>query len=566
MKDAVGTDRDAKLLEELNRCSCFSDDQVQKILAKMDENSLGVFDALAALKLDLEPEISEIIASVLDVPYIDLDHFEVSQENLGILSRETVYKYKVLPLFQMGNSLTVGMTNPTNTEVIDTLREESSLEIEPCLVSRMRLERSLVRCYPESEASLSKILDGFDASQFQLFEQKATEAIDSAIAAPVAKAFLELLTQAVRVRSSDIHVEPGKNVLRIRYRIDGVLHDVSELPGSITRPMISHIKVLCSLQITETRRPHDGRYQAMIDGREIDMRVSIVPTIFGESVVIRLLGAENLINRIGDLGFSQENFETLDKILKNPWGMVLASGPTGSGKTTTLFALLEKIKSREKKVITIEDPVEYKLEDIRQIHVNQEIGLTFAAGLRSILRQDPDIVLVGEIRDPETASIATQAALTGHLVLSTLHTNDAAGAVVRLMDMGVDPYLISSSLLGVVGQRLVRRICPQCMTESEADAQTMREMGIELKEGQMPRTSPGCPSCLNTGYIGRIAIAEVLMINEKIRQLIMTRATSEEIGNAARSQGMATLVEEGIRSIVTGTTTLSEVVRTISLN
>jgi len=566
MSNAARIDSDAKIMDELIQSSCISEEQARHIRNQMEKKDISLMGALAALNLDSEPAITETIARILDIAYIDVDNFEVNRSDLDLISRETAHRYKVLPLFRMSDSLMLGMADPTNTIAIDSVKEESSLDVEPCLVSREGLERILNRYYPEPKNLLSSIVDDFDISDFQIFEQENAAAPDVADMGPVARAFSEILTRAVRERVSDIHIEPVKKAVLIRYRIDGILHDVSELPVHITKPLVSHIKVLCSLQITETRRPLDGRYQATIDDREIDMRVSIIPTVFGESVVIRLLGADNFINRIHDLGFSRENLDAIDTVLKNPWGLMLASGPTGSGKTTTLFALLEKIKTREKKIITIEDPVEYKLEDIRQINVNQKVDLTFATGLRAVLRQDPDIVLVGEIRDSETASISTQAALTGHLVLSTLHTNDAASAVVRLLDMGVDSYLIASSLSGVVGQRLVRRICPYCIEESPQDREKMERRGIQLSPEETPKVGWGCSKCFNTGYIGRIAIAEVLVVTQEIRNLIMARSSAEEIASVARSQGMNTLTEAGIRNIATGMTTFSEVVRTVGLD
>jgi type IV pilus assembly protein PilB len=565
VKDAALLDRDRRLLEELRSCPHISEADLIHIEGRVRESEVTVLDALAALNLDSNPEIGEIVASVLDVVYIDIDHFEVDREDLEAISSETAHRYRVVPLFHMDDSLTVGMADPTNATSIDAIREETSLEIKACLVSRDGLQKALGRYYPETEGNLSEIISDIDASQFQIMDLEGSPETDTSELAPVARAFSEILTRAVRARASDIHIEPGKDVVQIRYRIDGALHDILELPAFIARPLVSHLKVLCSLQITETRRPQDGRYQASVDRREIDTRVSIVPSVLGESVVIRLLGGTSLISRLEDIGFSHEGYKAIERMLRSPWGMVLASGPTGSGKTTTLFTLLERVKSREKKVITIEDPVEYKLNDIRQIQVNPDVGLTFATGLRSILRQDPDIVLVGEIRDEETAGIATQAALTGHLVLSTLHTNDAAGAAVRLAEMGVRPYLIASSLTGVIGQRLVRRICPHCITESVEDSLRMSELGLALKEGEVTYVGAGCAHCLGTGYAGRTAVAEVLVATEEIRRLITASASVDEIRNAAQKEGMVTLVDTGIQKVLSGSTTLSEMTRAVGL-
>ena len=565
MKDRAVAELDDRLLEELRECSSLSDDLIRSIESKAVGNATPVLEVLGAMNLDSEPEVGEVVARVLEVVYIDIDNFEVSREDLDVVRSETAHRHRVIPLFRIDNSLTVGMTDPKNNSVLDAIREETLLEVEPCLVSREGLERALGRYYPETENPLSEIMGNVDASQFDSFDLESASEADVGDMAPIARAFTEILTRASRSRASDIHIEPAKEVVRIRYRIDGVLHDISDLPRFISRPLISHIKVLCSMQITETRRPQDGRYQATVDGRDIDMRVSIIPTVFGESVVIRLLGSTSLVSRLEDIGFSKAGFDAIQEILLKPWGMVLASGPTGSGKTTTLFTLLERIKSREKKIITIEDPVEFKLDDIRQIQVNSDVELTFAKGLRSILRQDPDIVMVGEIRDEETAAIATQAALTGHLVLSTLHTNDAAGAAVRLIDMGVQPYLVASCLVGVIGQRLARMICPHCIVKSDEDTQRIKELGIELKEGEVTYVGKGCSRCLGTGYIGRTAVAEVLVVNDEIRRLITAHASSDQIRNAARKRGMTMLVEEGIRKIVSGETTLAETARSVGV-
>ena len=563
MKNPTGTDYNNLLLEEYEKSGSLSTMQMEQIRARIKESGINIIDAIQSLNLDSSNEIYQITANALEIPYIDLNHFEVAEEDINLIKRETAHRYSIIPLFRMDNTLSLGMTNPSNTDAIDQARQETSLDIEPCLVSRESLEKAISRYYPETESSLSKIVDGVDANQFQMFDLQDSTSIESENMAPIAKAFSEIVTRAVRMRASDIHIEPGKQVLQIRYRIDGILRDISELPIFIARPLISHIKVLSSLQITETRKPQDGRYQSTIDDKPIDMRVSVIPTIFGESVTIRLLAATNFTGSITDLGFSQKNLKLIQRILSKPWGMVLASGPTGSGKTTTLFALLDRVKSRDKKIITVEDPVEYKFEDIRQIQVNYEVGLSFAVGLRSILRQDPDIVMVGEIRDSETAAIATQAALTGHLVLSTIHTNDAPSAVVRLVDMGIQPYLIASGLIGVIGQRLVRKICPYCIKQSDEDAYALKEFGLELREGAKTYIGAGCPRCFNTGYSGRIAVAEVMSVDNVIRKLITEKASTDDIRENAIKQGMITMLEDGINKVMSGATSLSELIRNV---
>jgi type IV pilus assembly protein PilB len=554
-----------RLLERLSASRSVSEDQMQDLQTRMEEPGSNLFRVLAACGLDSDPLVCQAVADVLEVAYVDVDNFEVSPDDIQLINSDAAHNLKALPLFRMDNTLTVGMLDPTDGLAIDALREESSLDIEPCLAGRAALEKALRRYYPQGATELSDIVGDLDPSQFGVFDLEQDGSRTSDETAPIVKMFTELLVRAIRMGASDVHIEPAREVLRIRYRIDGMLRDISELPSFVARPIVSHIKVLCSLQITETRRPQDGRYQTRIDGRTVDLRVSLIPTVFGESAAIRLLGGMKIAGDVGRLGFGEDNCAAISRSLRNPWGLFLVSGPTGSGKTTTLFTLLEQVRSREKKVVTIEDPVEYKIDDIRQIQVNQEVGLTFSAGLRSIVRQDPDIVLVGEVRDVETARIAIHAALTGHLVLTTLHTNDAPGAVTRLLDMGIEPYLISSAATGVIGQRLVRAICQHCLHPSEKDTEILKEVFGDSTSDISAYVGNGCSLCFNAGFSGRTAIAEVLEVDDEIRQLIMGCASSGEIRELAKKHGMSTMSEDGIRKVICAKTTLSEVARTVGL-
>src|SRR5438132_1143506 len=369
-----------------------------------------------------------------------------------------------------------------------------------------------------------------------------------------------LISRAVEQRASDIHIEPFENELKVRYRIDGVLHDVEAPARRLQAAIVSRIKIMAKLNIAERRLPQDGRIKLRLMGREIDLRVSTLPTLYGESVVLRILDRSSIVVTLGSLGFPEDTLAQFDRLITKPYGMILVTGPTGSGKTTTLYGALDKINSPDKKLITIEDPVEYQLFGVNQIHVKPQIGLTFANGLRSIVRQDPDVIMVGEIRDAETAEIAIQAALTGHLVFSTLHTNDAAGAVSRLLEMGVEDYLLASSLLGVLAQRLVRKVCEKCRRSAEITPTVQRELGgdgaaAEIYEGT------GCEACAQTGYRGRSGIFELLLVNEVIRPLILKRSSADMLKDAAVQQGMRTLREDGWHKVRTGVTTVAEVVR-----
>ena len=382
--------------------------------------------------------------------------------------------------------------------------------------------------------------------------------------APVIKLVNMLFLEAARQGASDIHIEPEETFLRVRYRVDGILHEVSTIPRKLQPAVISRIKILSSMDIAERRIPQDGRIQVRIGPKQIDMRVSTVPTVYGENVVIRLLDTSQMTVRLSDLGLAPENIEIYGKLIRFPYGIILITGPTGSGKTTTLYASLNQINDVGKNIITIEDPVEYRLPMIRQIQVNNKVELTFASGLRSILRQDPDVVMVGEMRDEETARIAIQAALTGHLVFSTVHTNDAASAVTRLIDMGIEPFLITSSVIGLVAQRLIRRLCKECKTPYKASKAELETLGIKDANAEITLYNPvGCEHCRKMGFKGRIAIHEVLVPDNEVRRLTIQRASSDEIKRYAIAQGMKNLVHDGLEKAKAGLTSLEEVLRII---
>jgi general secretion pathway protein E len=520
-------------------------------------------ERLERLLLDLgfisEEDLLPLLATYLGVEPVLRRDFPATPLPLGPLSYKYLRHAKVLPLSQQNGTLTVAMADPADYYTIQGLQLATGLAIMPRLARERDVVEALDAAYggngngggegtESAEAELEFLSDD---------EEDVNHLRDLASEAPVIRLVNMLINRAVEQRSSDIHIEPFENELKVRYRIDGVLHDVETPQRRLQAAIVSRIKIMAKLNIAERRLPQDGRIKLRLMGREIDLRVSTLPTLYGESVVLRILDRSSIIVSLDTLGFAEDTLEGFSRLITKPYGMVLVTGPTGSGKTTTLYGALDKINSPDKKIITIEDPVEYQLFGVNQIHVKPAIGLTFANGLRSIVRQDPDVIMVGEIRDAETAEIAIQAALTGHLVFSTLHTNDAAGAVSRLLEMGVEDYLLASSLLGVLAQRLVRRVCEKCRRAVTLAAGVAHEVGStgDVFEGS------GCEECSRTGYRGRAGIYELLVMSDAVRQLILKRSSADVIRDAAVGEGMRTLREDGWRQVRTGVTTVAEVVR-----
>ena len=492
------------------------------------------------------------------IPQIGLLPHSVKIQDIDIKARSALLSsialsHRLLPMRYESNKITLGTDDPLNFLAVENLEKIIGATIKLELIHSQDLDGLLKKVYAEAkkiDVDLGKASEG-------IAEVKGSDD------APIIKLVNIIIGEAVKRRASDIHVEPLENKFRVRYRIDGVLHEVPGPPKRLQGSVISRIKIMAGMDIAEKRLPQDGRIKIDVDKKELDLRVSSLPGIHGESVVMRILDKTSFLVGLEDLGFIAEQRKAFEKIINLPNGMILVTGPTGSGKTTTLYATLSHVNQKERKVITIEDPVEYQLDGINQVQVKPQIGLTFAGGLRSMLRQAPDIIMVGEIRDLETAEIAIQSALTGHLIFSTLHTNDAAGAVTRLADMGVKPYLVASTLQGVLAQRLVRTICPTCResykpSEEEANALLLKPgevLGFELYRGK------GCPTCSDTGYKGRIGIFEFLMMTDEIREMILKNASSSEIALKARASGLKTLKEDGLEKIKRGYTTIQEVLR-----
>lgn len=479
------------------------------------------------------------------------------------LTYEFLKMNRLVPISQNDNRLDVALADPFNSGALESLAQLTGMAIQPWLAAEERILRKV-----ESDYGLgSRGLESLANHQFGELEAGGLDSLDELSSeAPVIRLLNFLVDRAVNLGASDIHVEPQENFLRVRYRIDGVLTEREQLDKNFHAPLTSRVKIMAQLNIAERRLPQDGRINLKVGGQSMDLRVSTLPTTFGESVVLRLLYRDTLSWELSGVGVSQAQLDRILELIARPYGLILVTGPTGSGKTTTLYCALKQINSPDSKTITIEDPVEYRLHGVNQIQVNSSIGLTFASGLRSILRQDPDIILVGEIRDAETAGIAIHAALTGHMVFSTLHTNDAAGAITRLQDMGVDSYLISSALTTVMAQRLVRQLCPDCRKPVKVDDQMLANQGIEAEPGQHTiYTAGACEACGQRGYIGRTGIFEMMEISDAVRELINRQADTESLRQQALSEGMLTLRQDGWLKVQAGVTSLEEVLRVTSV-
>jgi type IV pilus assembly protein PilB len=533
-------------------------EHLDKALAEQKRLGKRLGEVLINFGFITEEKMAMILARQLEIPFLLLREIKIDPEIVKIVPEALARKYKVLPINIRNGLLTIAMADPLDIFAVDEIRRFTKLPVNYVVVTEKELVRAYDKYYRVTGAVEEMIRDMGDAG-YAADDDRSPTLDAMADETPIVKLVNMVLTQGIRDRASDIHIEPTPDILRVRYRVDGILHEVMTPPKHMHAGLISRLKILSGMDIAEKRVPQDGRFPAEIEGRMLDIRSSTMPTLYGEKMVLRLLEKTEGLPPLTSLGFLESALDQFTKMIRRPYGFILSTGPTGSGKTTTLYSALRSISSIEKNIITIEDPIEYNLTLISQVQVNPKAGLTFANGLRSILRQDPDIIMVGEIRDLETAAIATHAALTGHLVLSTLHTNEAVGAVARLIDMGVEPFLITSSLIGVVGQKLIRKVCPYC-SETYTDApEAMSEIGLTGPQ-QLVR-GVGCNECKFTGYLGRDGLYEVLTVSESIRKLIIQKATASEIKNQARKEGFRTMREEGLVKVLKGLTTLDEVMR-----
>ncbi|HVM35224.1 MAG TPA: type II secretion system ATPase GspE [Actinomycetota bacterium] len=514
-----------------------------------------------------EAALVAVLADQLGLEFVDLSEVSIDASAITLVPEAVARRNTCIPVrFAPDGRLVVAMADPANVVAVDDLRAIAGRDIRTAVATKADVLAAINRLYRLDTAADALAQEAGATAEKEQQDLESLSATASAEDAPIIKLVNLLITQAINDRASDIHIEPDERSLRIRYRIDGVLHEVMNPPRSVHAGITSRLKIMADINIAERRIPQDGRIGLVVQGKQIDIRVATLPTVHGEKIVMRLLDKSSVLLSLGDLGFLPDNFDRFRESYTKPYGAILVTGPTGSGKSTTLYATLNVLNRPEVNIITVEDPVEYQLPGVNQIQTNPKAGLTFASALRSILRSDPDIVLIGEIRDRETAQIAVEAALTGHLVLSTLHTNDAPSALTRLTEMGIEPFLVSSALDAVVAQRLARKLCDRCKaaytpTEDELIAAHFPfDLTQELPTLYRPN---GCTACGNTGYKGRLAVHEVMRITEEIERLVAERASSEDIGKVARSQGMRTLREDGMAKVAKGVTSIEEVLRII---
>lgn len=551
--------------------------QLQRALELQKKSNDRLEKILVQLGFLAEKDITEIIGRQMGVAFVDLSETDIDPELAKSIPEHLARRYKVIPVGQHNNKLTLAMADPLNVVAIDDIKLITGFDIEPVISTENTILKVLDRHYGVTDlAEVEETVKGIEASDFsgsgnlemvqeeeEISLDKLKELVDEA---PIVRVVNLIISQAINDKASDIHIEPEPKSVRVRYRIDGVLHDVMQPPKHIQAPMVSRVKIMASMDIAERRLPQDGKIHLKHDNRDFDLRVSTIPTVHGEKVVMRILDKSSVMLGLDKLGFFPDIRDAFEEMVSKPYGMILVTGPTGSGKSTTLYSCLNKLNTGKQNIITIEDPVEYQLTGINQVQVNEKAGLNFANALRSFLRQDPDIIMVGEIRDPETARIAIEAALTGHLVLSTLHTNDAASAVTRLIEMGIEPFLVASAVIGVLAQRLTRLICPSCKEPFTPPAESVKKFGIgaySTEENITFYKGRGCDQCKQTGYKGRSGIYELMAISDRIRGLILRKESSAEIRKCSIDESMKTLQDDGIKKVLEGVTSIEETLRVV---
>jgi len=568
-----------RLQEILIRDKLIDPEDLKKALDEQRKSGGELSKILVRLKLIAEDALTQVLSESLGLPQINISRFGIDPAILQIISKDVSQKYKVLPISLMGDNLTLAMADPLNIFVMDNIKTLTGYKINPIIARSHDIESAIQKYYfeasQESEEASSQldeiIKDIKDEEDMELINDIHSSVDSRAVEhlteeAPIIRLCDTIIQQAVIAKASDVFIEPLEKAVRVRYRIDGVIREIDRMAKVIHLPLISRIKVISSLDISEHRLPQDGRFKTIISGnKEVDFRVNVLPTAMGEKIVLRILDQSSSVLDIDQLGFEPQSLYRLKECSTKPHGMILACGPTGSGKTTTLYSILKSVDSSERNIVTVEDPVEYQMKGLNQVNIKPSIGLTFAASLRSILRQDPDIIMIGEIRDSETLDIAVKAALTGHLVLSSLHTTTAAGSVIRMENMGVAPFLICSSLLGIVAQRLIRKVCPHCAQPQDVLLSVAQRVGLsrlypEEKDFVFLK-GVGCKKCFKTGYMGRVGITEILTLSPRIREIILARGGELKIKEAARKEGMKTMREDGLSKAKARLTTLEEVLR-----
>lgn len=555
-----------RIIDSLKERFNIDNDTLERALLYQKQKGLGLGEVLVDRDIIKEEDWLALLIEELNVPSIKLSRYKFDDHAIEVLSDKLARQYHILPVSVIGDFLTIVTSDPLNVNIIDDLEHLTNKKIEVVVTTRTDIKEALDDVYGSlDEHTVSELSQNIDIGDFEIIsgDQNDDEAdADAGEQAPIIRMVNLIIREALSQRASDIHMEPLEDAMRVRYRIDGVLQDILEVPKENQNAIIVRLKIMARMDITVTQIPQDGRFKMRLGRQEVDFRVSMLPTSFGQKVVMRVLDKKNLSIGLEKLGFSKRSADLLDDCMTKPFGMILVTGPTGSGKSTTLYSIINKLNTVDKNIITVEEPVEYLVEGLTQIDVRPEIGLTFASGLRSILRQSPDIVMVGEIRDNETADIAIKASLTGQLVFSTLHTNDASSSLTRLVDMGVEPFLVASSLLLICAQRLCRRTCPDCKEEIDVPKKVIDKLGNDIPESAKFYEGKGCDKCRGTGYQGRFGITEVLVVDDSIRELLLEGKSSDAIKAHARvHQGMKLLWDDALDRLLAGDTTVTEVLR-----
>ncbi|MDD5006078.1 MAG: ATPase, T2SS/T4P/T4SS family [Candidatus Omnitrophica bacterium] len=557
-----------KLTEIFIKNKVLSEDDINLALRVQKEQGGRLSEILIKLNLIDEKNLMSALSQGLGLPLIALSRFTIDPQVLKLIPKHTAKHYQIIPISKIGNTLTLAMADPLNIFAIDDVKALTGYDINPIIAQQGEILKVIEEHYEEPTTRvIEELVSGIKDEKLELIKQGKEEDLDVeeltrlTQETPVIRLTDMLLERATEMKASDLLVEPLDKTMRIRIRVDGILREIESPPKQFHPSIVSRIKVMADLNIAEHRLPQDGRFKIKLRDREVDFRVSILPSSFGEKVALRILDKSTATLDLSLLGFDEQSLETLKKCINRPHGMILACGPTGSGKTTTLYSILKEVDSPTDNIITVEDPVEYQLEGINQVNIREEIGLTFASALRYILRQDPDTIMIGEIRDFDTVDIAIKSALTGHRVLSTLHTSTAASSVVRLLNMGVEPFLITSSIICIIAQRLVRKICPNCKESYTPVSTAISKLQLKSKDNIVFYKGKGCKKCFNSGYSGRLVLGEVLVLSPKIKELILERAQEYRIKNTARAEGMKTLREDGLAKCLAGLTSLEEVLR-----
>jgi type IV pilus assembly protein PilB len=559
-----------KILETLIETYHIKEEDVKIALSLQKKRGVGLDKILIERGLITEQDFLLLLVRELNIPFINLAKYKLDPAHQERVPEKVARQYKIVPLSVLKNTLTIAVSDPLNIFMVDDLKSITGMNIDIVMSTESDISKAIETYYGQPSVSVTEITQDIEVDSFQIVadgmqKEEGGENADEGEKAPIIRMVNLVIREALKQRSSDIHMEPTLEGMRVRYRIDGILRDVLMVPKENISAVTVRIKIMSRLDITQNQIPQDGRFKMKLSGREVDFRVSLLPTIFGQKIVMRVLDKKNLSIGIKGLGLTEKARKVLTEGIKKPFGMLLVTGPTGSGKSTTLYSIVNELNTAERNIITVEDPVEYLVDGLTQIQAMAEIGLTFAEGLRAILRQSPDVVMVGEIRDNETADIAIKAALTGQLVLSTLHTNDAAGALTRLVDMGVEPFLVASSLVIVTAQRLCRKICPACKEKVEIPKEVLERLKYPFPKDAAFYHGKGCDQCRKTGYHGRMSITEVLDIDDNVRNMLLSGKSSDEIKEYARKEkGMDTLWEDAMLKCLAGQTTLEEVLRVTS--